>query len=48
MFPIFIGRALKLGAVKEVPRELKLDGPLVTKENAETITWLQQDDVYLI
>lgn len=48
MLPIFIGRALKMGAVQEVPRELKLDGPLVTKENAESILWLQQDDVYLI
>jgi ribose transport system substrate-binding protein len=47
-FPIFIGRALKMGAVKSVPRELKLDGPLVTKENAESITWLQQDNIYLI
>jgi ribose transport system substrate-binding protein len=48
MYPIFIGRAMKMGAVQSVPRELKLDGPLVTKENAESITWLQQDDVYLI
>lgn len=47
-YPVFIGRALKLGAVDSVPRELKLDGPLVTKDNAESITWLEQDDIFLI
>jgi ribose transport system substrate-binding protein len=48
--PLFIGRALKMGLLKDtdVPRELKLDGPLVTKDNADTIAWLQQDNLYLI
>jgi ribose transport system substrate-binding protein len=48
VFPLFIGRAMKMGAIDEAPREIKLDGPLVTKDNADTVKWLQQDHLYLI
>ena len=48
VFPLFIGRAMKMGAIKDAPREIKLDGPLVTKDNADTVKWLQQDNLYLI
>jgi len=48
--PVFIGRAMKMGllTIKQVPRDLKLDGPLVTKANADSINFLEQDNLYLI
>lgn len=48
--PIFIGRAMKMGLLsdKALPRDLKLDGPLVTKDNADSVRFLEQDNVFLI
>lgn len=48
--PLFIGRGLKMNLLSDsqVPRDLKLDGPLVTPENADSIAFLQQDNMYQI
>lgn len=49
-YPVFIGRAIKMGLLSDhdLPRDLKIDGPLVTKANADSVRFLEQDNVFQI
>ena len=47
-YPVLIGYAMKMGAVGKPPKEIFIDGPLVTKDNAASIIYLQQDKLALI
>jgi ribose transport system substrate-binding protein len=47
MYPVVIGVAHKLGAIKKVPDKVIVEGPLVSKENAESVLFLQDDAILL-
>lgn len=47
MYPVIIGMAKKLGAIKEVPAKVIVDGPVVSKANAESLLFLQNDNILL-
>jgi ribose transport system substrate-binding protein len=46
-YPVLIGLAAKLGAVKEAPKQVVVDGPVVTKDNAETLLFLQNSNLLI-
>lgn len=46
-YPVIIGLASKLGVIDTVPDKIVVDGPLVTKDNAESLLFLQEDGVLL-
>jgi ribose transport system substrate-binding protein len=47
-YPVVIGLAHKIGAVSSVPKFTFVDGPLVTPENAESLIFLQDENILLI
>jgi ribose transport system substrate-binding protein len=40
--PVIIGVAWKLGAIDKIPPKISVTAPVVTKENAESVTFLQE------
>lgn len=47
-YPVTIGVASKLGALDNVPAKVVIDGPVVTKDNAESLLFLQTDELLLV
>lgn len=47
MYPVVIGVASKMGAIKKVPEKIIVEGPVVSKENAESVLFLQDDSILL-
>lgn len=47
MYPVVIGVAYKLGMQKNVPKHIVIDGMPVTKEDAATLIFIQQDNILL-
>ncbi|MBO9523498.1 MAG: sugar ABC transporter substrate-binding protein [Nocardioidaceae bacterium] len=47
-YPVVIGVASKMGALDKVPEKVVIDGPLVTKDNADTLLLLQNDSLLLV
>ena len=39
--------ASKIGAIKKVPEKIIVEGPVVSKENAESVLFLQDDSILL-
>lgn len=46
-YPVVIGVAKKLGLVEDVPKKVVVDGMAVTKDNAESLLFLQSDGIFL-
>jgi ribose transport system substrate-binding protein len=46
-YPVLIGLAAKLGAIKSVPKKVVVDGPVVTKDNADSLLFLQNNELLL-
>ena len=47
MYAVIIGQAYKRGVITSVPKNVVIDGLLVTPENAESLLFLQEDGVFL-
>ena len=47
MYAVVIGQALKRGVVTSVPKQVVIDGLLVTPGNAPSLLFLQQDGIFL-
>jgi ribose transport system substrate-binding protein len=47
MYAVVLGTMHKLGVVENVPKKVVVDGPLVTKDNAESLLALEQAGLYL-
>lgn len=46
-WPVIIGQAMKRGIIDSAPKKIQVNGPVVTPENAESVKFLQSENVYL-